>query len=366
MAAARLEFAKSHDDGRVLVALCITYCGLVVVLVLAYAVVLRTCVEPLLRVSAKISSLLARKHLELQAPLDIACLGFLATPAFVFAICLVLGPFVAFAESWSASLGIEYMLGNLMGLTQPLTDDVPQSAVGIILAVVISAVGLLLVTLCLGIGQSLVSACRVWELSSSISSFFLWVFGVNLAMMALLSFVIGSLLSAVEGWTLLDGCKFAVAQICQFPNSLTEVAPVTGWGIFIEVLCISLQVLVQSVALDTISTHPVTGNFIDRIKKKGVRMRASQRTGDAEGSLAREDGGMEGSWRQQVLATEKMLKELELREAEHKQKAEALQAENAQYREKVEGLELETKALRAENLQLRNEVALKGVHPLAL
>mmetsp|Transcript_65055 Transcript_65055/g.121190 ORF Transcript_65055/g.121190 Transcript_65055/m.121190 type:complete len:354 (+) Transcript_65055:49-1110(+) len=348
------QLESTHGEGLKFVALCGSYCGIVVVVFLAYAIVVRTCQDKLMIVSEGISRLLARKHFELQAPLDIACLGLLATPAIVFIICIFLGPFVAFAEKWSPTLGIEYMIGNTMGMTQPLTDDVPSSPLGIILAVIISAIGLLLVTLCLGVGQSLVSACRFWEFSTSIASFLFWVFGFNLAMMALLSLLIGSLLSAVEGWALLDGYKFAVAQICQFPNSLTEVAPVTGWGNFIEVLCISLQVLVQSVALDTISTHPVTGKFIDRVKQKGVRMRAGRKIHVEESTAksAKEEGVTETEWKKRVLDLESKLKEVELREAECQQQAESLR--------------LETKTLQTENSKLRNEVAVARGQQLAL
>mmetsp|Transcript_13090 Transcript_13090/g.24092 ORF Transcript_13090/g.24092 Transcript_13090/m.24092 type:complete len:349 (+) Transcript_13090:63-1109(+) len=335
MAAVR-RLEDVEDAGLTFVVLTVTYGGIVTVLIILYAVLVRHCERQLMRISACISRLLARKHLQLRAPLDIAFLGFLATPAVIFAICIILGPLVAAAENWSAAVGVEYILGNTMGLQQPLTEVSPVTSMGVILAIAVSAMGLLLVTVCLGIGQSLVSACRFWDFRNSIASFIFSIFVFNMILMALLCFIIGWLLSRVEGWELRDGFKFAVSQICQFPNSLTDVAPSTGWGSFIEVLCVSLQVLIQSIALDTIGSHPCTSNFIDYIEQKGVRMRASQKVvnqGDAPDRTEEAEVDVtEDAWKQRVRELERKLKEAEAREAEYQQQVSDLHSENEQLR----------------------------------
>eukprot|EP00971_Amphidinium_carterae_P273373 5425605-Amphidinium_carterae.1 len=203
--------------------------------------------------------------MQMNGSWDIACLGFLATPAFIFAVCIALGPLVALAEGWRVHQGIEYLLANTMGLEQPLINIEPCTALGTCLGVAASALGIL---------------------------------------------AFHQLFHLLEGWHLVDGYKFAVSEICQFPNPITDVLPDTAWGGFVEVLCIALQVLVQSIALDTISSHPLTSKFIQRLQDKGVRRRAGQICDNEEDRSAWEDVGVtEGAWKQRVLELEDKLKE---------------------------------------------------------
>merc|ERR1711933_101285 len=45
----------------------------------------------------------------------------IVVPLTVICVCFVLGPVVAVLEGWSVVIGIEYMMGNLLGLANPLT-----------------------------------------------------------------------------------------------------------------------------------------------------------------------------------------------------------------------------------------------------
>lgn len=53
-----------------------------------------------------------------------------------------MGAILALAENWHISVGILYVLSNILGLADPLTDDSPESDAGKVIDVVISSIAL--------------------------------------------------------------------------------------------------------------------------------------------------------------------------------------------------------------------------------
>ena len=57
--------------------------------------------------------------------------------------CSVMGAILALAENWHVSQGILYVLSNILGLANPLTDVSPDSSTfGKVIDVVISSIAL--------------------------------------------------------------------------------------------------------------------------------------------------------------------------------------------------------------------------------
>lgn len=64
-------------------------------------------------------------------------------PAWYAGLCSVMGAILALAENWHVSQGILYVLSNILGLANPLTDVSPDSSTfGKVIDVVISSIAL--------------------------------------------------------------------------------------------------------------------------------------------------------------------------------------------------------------------------------
>jgi hypothetical protein len=63
-------------------------------------------------------------------------------PAWYAGLCSVMGAILAFAENWHISQGILYVLENILGLADPLTDNSPVTPGGKVIDVVISSIAL--------------------------------------------------------------------------------------------------------------------------------------------------------------------------------------------------------------------------------
>lgn len=63
-------------------------------------------------------------------------------PAWYAGLCSIMGVILALAENWHVSEGISYVLSNILGLADPLTDVSPDSAAGKVIDVVISSIAL--------------------------------------------------------------------------------------------------------------------------------------------------------------------------------------------------------------------------------
>jgi len=63
-------------------------------------------------------------------------------PAWYAGLCSILGAILALAENWHVSEGILYVLSNILGLADPLTDVSPNKTAGKVIDVVISSIAL--------------------------------------------------------------------------------------------------------------------------------------------------------------------------------------------------------------------------------
>eukprot|EP00403_Amphidinium_massartii_P005264 CAMPEP_0178381116 /NCGR_PEP_ID=MMETSP0689_2-20121128/5816_1 /TAXON_ID=160604 /ORGANISM="Amphidinium massartii, Strain CS-259" /LENGTH=199 /DNA_ID=CAMNT_0020001287 /DNA_START=39 /DNA_END=635 /DNA_ORIENTATION=+ len=198
----------STNQGGIFVAFCASYCVIALLLVVIHAIVRYRCRPALYQLCKAMVRLLTQDgKMEIDAPLDTAFLGFVATPASIFVVCIALGPLLAAAERWSLDLGVEYMLSNTMGLTQPLTNASPETLGGILMALVVSILGMLL----MAFGCELVCRCRFWRFTNSTFSFIWWMFGFVPLFLLFLSVCIGGILATFEDWPFEDGFYFASA-----------------------------------------------------------------------------------------------------------------------------------------------------------
>ena len=63
-------------------------------------------------------------------------------PAWYAGLCSIMGAILALAENWHVSEGILYVLSNILGLANPLTDVSPNKTAGKVIDVVISSIAL--------------------------------------------------------------------------------------------------------------------------------------------------------------------------------------------------------------------------------
>mmetsp|Transcript_1123 Transcript_1123/g.2324 ORF Transcript_1123/g.2324 Transcript_1123/m.2324 type:complete len:328 (-) Transcript_1123:296-1279(-) len=63
-------------------------------------------------------------------------------PAWYAGLCSIMGAILALAENWHVSEGILYVLSNILGLANPLTDVSPNKTAGQVIDVVISSIAL--------------------------------------------------------------------------------------------------------------------------------------------------------------------------------------------------------------------------------
>jgi len=254
--------SSSSVEGQLFVRLCSIYVGVVAFVDLAYLASSRVHSRRLDDAVATITKMMCRTHGPSEKPVVIACLSIVSVPALIIALSLCLGPVIALSEGWRVDLGMEYMISNTMGLVAPLTNATPDSPASIHLAICVSVLGLLLITTALVVGTFIVESVRPWEYKNTKRNFILWFFVAIPAGFLALSVVLGGVLAAIEGWPMEDGLYFMAGQIIGAANPFTPLAPVTGDGCFVEVLCIGVQVVVQSFILDVVSQHPKTREMV--------------------------------------------------------------------------------------------------------
>merc|ERR1712151_502238 len=79
----------------------------------------------------------------------------------------------------------------------------------------------------------------------------------------------GGCIALVEKWAFVDGFYFMVGQICGLTSPLTDVAPITAYGAFCEILFISTEISLAGAVIGIVGAHPITSQVIQLFE--GVR-----------------------------------------------------------------------------------------------
>lgn len=185
-------------------------------------------------------------------------------PLFLVCCSVLLGLSVAAFEDWPAAIGVEYLLSNVLGMTQPLTDIVPTNDAGIHFAIIVNMYAVILVTTAMGLvaNMSLMTALA-GKVPESTCGFLAFLFIITPVTMFVLTWIIGALMAGIEGWSLLDGYYFMAASMASLANPVGDAVPETALGAFFECLCLAIELCVGGCILGMVASHPATLKLCD-------------------------------------------------------------------------------------------------------
>jgi len=218
---------------------------------------------------------------------------------------------LALVEGWPLREGVLYLLGNVLGLSNALTDFSPESNTGKILDVIVSTWALLMTGTVMGIiaGLSLVTDLTE-NMPSSVWGFLRYVLMYIPLVIVISSFAAGGLMAAVEGWTLDVGFYFMVSSICGLSQPLVDQEPDSAAGILVEVLAICIELGFAGAIIGIIGAHPLVADLITKIEGDHVDQRFAnlvdevEELADSHGSQIKEGG----NFRQKALTLSKILR----------------------------------------------------------
>lgn len=185
-------------------------------------------------------------------------------PLFLVCCSVLLGLLVAAFEDWPAAIGVEYLLSNVLGMTQPLTDIVPSNDAGIHFAIIINMYAVILVTTAMGLvaNMSLMTALAS-KVPGSTCGFLAFLFIITPVTMFVLTWIIGAVMAGIEGWSLHDGYYFMAASMASLANPVGDAVPETALGAFFECLCLAIELCIGGCILGMVASHPATLKLCD-------------------------------------------------------------------------------------------------------
>lgn len=185
-------------------------------------------------------------------------------PLILIICATLLGLILAAVEEWEAGIGVEYLLSNILGMTAPLTNVVPEGSFGVHFAIIMNMYAVVMITTAMGLvaNMSLMQAIteKVPQGTCGFVSFLLVV--VPLVML-LTTWLIGCTIALVEGWPAMEGYYFMAASMASLANPVTSVEPETAFGAFFECLCLSIELCLGGCVLGLVASHPVTTRLCD-------------------------------------------------------------------------------------------------------
>jgi len=184
-------------------------------------------------------------------------------PSMVIAVAVIFGSLMAAVEDWDVYVGIEYVLSNVLGLQDPLTQVTPQKPAGMVIDIVMSIWAMLLTTTITGISAGM---CLMQDLADKVPNsafgflrYLLLYIPIGLLILACAT---GGLMAFVEGWSFGQGFVFMGGAIAGLSNSIANVQPQTAEGAFVESLCICFELILGGAIIGLVGSHPVVMKFI--------------------------------------------------------------------------------------------------------
>jgi len=178
-------------------------------------------------------------------------------------LSMVFGCLLAAAEGWSMYIGVAYVLSNVLGLQEPLTNDSPEGNLGMVLDIIVSLLAMLSTATVMGIASSM---CLIQSASDllpySLCGFVrILIFYLPIAIL-IISCLMGAAFSAIEDWTFWDGFYFVTGGIAELANPIVNVGPSTAEGCFFEIFCVCTELCLCGAAIGTLSAHPQIKRFM--------------------------------------------------------------------------------------------------------
>eukprot|EP00443_Scrippsiella_acuminata_P098921 CAMPEP_0115572242 /NCGR_PEP_ID=MMETSP0272-20121206/370_1 /TAXON_ID=71861 /ORGANISM="Scrippsiella trochoidea, Strain CCMP3099" /LENGTH=296 /DNA_ID=CAMNT_0003006845 /DNA_START=106 /DNA_END=993 /DNA_ORIENTATION=- len=209
----------------------------------------------------------------------------LIIPICVVLVCLVFGPLVAALEGWPAMSGIQFLMGNLLGLANPLTHLAPTSVAGSIFAYILSLLGLLIVTAAMGLvaQMSLVSVI-IEAMPETFAGLLRFVVLYTPASLTLLALATAVPMAIAEDWAFSDAFFYMAGAITQ--DTLTDVVPATAAGCFVEVVCTCFELSLGGAIIGVVGATPLAARLIAFVEGGAGEGRGAGATDDCHDSSA--------------------------------------------------------------------------------
>jgi len=195
-------------------------------------------------------------------------LVFLIVPWVIFASAFAFGLIIAGGERWHATLGFEYMLGNMLGLPKVLTQVTPVTSFGTAVEVTVSIWMLILTSSVIAHASTTHAAAHLAKvlrhLHSDLGLPTLTCAIIPPVVFAWLCFglLLGWLMARSEGWDDSYSFLFMSFTVIGFHNSFTGVSPRTLLGIFIMTFIFALRLVLVGVLVRLISMFPGVAKLI--------------------------------------------------------------------------------------------------------
>jgi len=225
----------------------------------------------------------------LRGPLTMGVMLIVVLPSVITALGMVFGCLMAAGEGWSMFLGTAYVLGNLLGLQEPLTNISPDSAAGKMLDIIISLYALISATTVMGMASSM---CLIQSVSTSLPRSFcgflrLLVLYLPMAIM-IICIVFGGFFAVIERWPFLNGFYYVTGGMAELANPLVS-GPTTPEGSFVEVVCVCIQLCMCGAVIGTVSWHPQVIRFIRWFEGDATEEfeRLKQRAAELESTISK-------------------------------------------------------------------------------
>lgn len=178
-------------------------------------------------------------------------------PCSLFIVAGLFGCFMAVAEDWPVDVGYYYVIANILGLFNPLTNANPTSTMGGLLDIVISIYALLMTQIIVGIltMQQFIEfhADGVPDTMCALVRYLLLYMPILLFAFGLVS---GAIVADFEDWSYSDGILHMTGTLVQMANPIDDQTIVTKRGMFIESLCASWNLGFVAIVIQLVSKHP--------------------------------------------------------------------------------------------------------------
>jgi len=186
---------------------------------------------------------------------------FILFPILSIFLATIFGGLLALAESTAFLHGFLYVVSNLLGMANPLTDWVPTSGTGVVVVIdVYTAVAALI---SFGIMLNIVN---LFAIPHSINKF-IRRFTKNAVLVPTIALgliipilytticvIFGSILAAIEGWTISDGILYVITNILGLADPLTDIMPDTNGGKVVDIIISSIALGYIAMFADYVTT----------------------------------------------------------------------------------------------------------------
>jgi len=202
--------------------------------------------------------------LAVRGPLGLVIMHVFVLPVLLVIVATLFGAVLALSEDWDLYKGAAYVLSNLLGLQDPLTNVSPEkSIIGRSIDVAMSIYAMLIGTTVLATSASM---CMILELRRKVpntTKAFLRCLCIYIPLvLSLLSFLLGCAMAGIERWKVKDGFLFMVAAVAKLANPITDRQPATAGGALFEILSVCILLGLSGTVIGIVCTHPSVRSFV--------------------------------------------------------------------------------------------------------